>query len=121
MLRRNDKSTVADAILLTVCAFCYQGLDTCEGHAVTGVVLVQHGPSLAGSPVPRLLTVALDEHLSPLLFRVSDLRGLMRYGSRGPCAEERAVWVVAYVHCDLTYGSEFECELLLDQGESFCV
>ena len=23
--------------------------------------------------------------------------------------------------CDLTYGSEFECELLLDQGESFCV
>ena len=33
-----------------------------------GVILVQHGPGLAGSPVPRLLTVTLDEHLSSLLF-----------------------------------------------------
>jgi len=55
--------------------------------------------------------MALDEHLSPLLFRVSDLRGLMRYGSRGPCAEERAVWVVAYVH---------RLSLLLGRGEA-CV
>ena len=76
MFRRNDKSTVADAILLTVCAFCYQGLDTCERHAVTGVVQVQHGPGLTGSPVSRLLAVTLDEHLSSLLFRVSDPGGL---------------------------------------------
>ena len=47
--------------------------------------------------MPRSLAVALDEHLSSLLFRVSNFGGLMRYGSRGPCAEERAVWVVAYV------------------------
>ena len=62
------------------------------------VVLIQHSPGLYSSPVSRLLTVRLDEHLSPLLFRVSDLRGLVCYRSTGPCAEERVARIMAYVH-----------------------
>ena len=61
------------------------------------VMLAQHSPGLSSSPVSRLLTVTLDEHLSPLLFRVSDLRGLVCYRSTGPCAEERVVRIMAYV------------------------